>query len=137
MIYSHCNQQTSFEAKIQEILQEVKIEASQCPREGCPEPEVVDVEREDFFRKWSNATQWPGERLPAAEESVVVEEMWKLIMDIDIPKLDSLIVKGELIFDESKKSTLLEANTIQIIVSRKYPHSRTSLRILTVHAYLK
>lgn len=110
----------------------VRIEASQCPREGCPEPEVVDIVRENFFRKWSNATQWPEERLPVAGEDVVVEEMWKLIMDIDIPQLRNLIVKGELIFDDTKKSTLLEAYTIQIIVGREYTAAAISLRVFTV-----
>ncbi|GMH45333.1 hypothetical protein BSKO_13290 [Bryopsis sp. KO-2023] len=90
----------------------VKIEGDRCPREGCPEPEVVDVDREPFIRRWSNATQWPNGFLPEHNQDVEVKEEWRLLMDIPPPKMKTLDIKGELIFDEAMASTTLEADSI-------------------------
>ena len=42
--------------------------------------------REDFVRLWSNASQWPEERVPIAGENVTIPGEW--IIEIDIAPAD-------------------------------------------------
>lgn len=93
------------------------MDADKCPREGCPEPEYIEVEREPFIRMWSNASQWLGGRLPRAGEDVEVEEPWRLVMDIQPPQLGVLLIKGQLSFSSTLEETTLEAMNILILVS--------------------
>ena len=78
----------------------------------CPEENVLG-EREDFSRLWSNASQWPEERLPVEGENVTIPYEWNLVMDIDPPKIEYLKVNGILIFDRARDNKL-EAHYIWV-----------------------
>ena len=66
------------------MLQEFEyldVNAIYC-RYECPD-DSNDYEREDFFRLWSNVTQWPEERLPTDGENVTIPGEWKILVDVD------------------------------------------------------
>ena len=56
---------------------------------GCPPPPPAAdaAAREPFVRAWSNATQWPGGVLPAADEDVEVPSQWDMLLDVEPPTL--------------------------------------------------
>lgn len=54
------------------------------------------VDREDFVRNWSNATQWPGGVLPAAGADVTIPANQTVKLDMANVTLGSLIVEGNL-----------------------------------------
>eukprot|EP00210_Caulerpa_lentillifera_P009344 g8908.t1 len=95
--------------------QVVRVEANACPREGCPEPEYIEVEREPFIRLWSNTSQWPRNQLPQKGEDVEIQEPWRLVMDTEAPQLGTLIIKGQLSFSPQLDETILEAKNILIL----------------------
>ena len=95
--------------------QRVRIHANRCPKDGCPLPEVVNAEKEPFLRAWSNSTQWPNGTLPRAGADVSIRPEWRLVLDIDPPALGRLDVHGELLFDETKPRTKLEAESVVVL----------------------
>lgn len=76
--------------------QELQINAVYCIY-NCPAP-GEEYEIESFFRYWSNATQWPDGRLPAAGENVTVPGPWKLIVDMQPEEIGFWQVDGLVIF---------------------------------------
>lgn len=78
----------------------------------CPEEDPTQ-EREDFERKWSNATQWPNEQLPQDGDNVTIPFAWRITMDVDPPVLNYLLVNGILTFDQMRDNKL-EAHYIWV-----------------------
>ena len=54
---------------------------------------------------WSNATQWPNQTLPVANQNVTIPYEWNLVLDIDSPILNYVEINGILIFDRSRDNT--------------------------------
>ncbi len=51
---------------------------------------------------WSNATQWPNQTLPVANQNLTIPYQWNLILDIDPPILKNVLINGILIFDKNR-----------------------------------
>mmetsp|Transcript_29621 Transcript_29621/g.95059 ORF Transcript_29621/g.95059 Transcript_29621/m.95059 type:complete len:1807 (+) Transcript_29621:66-5486(+) len=90
----------------------VTIKGNSCPRNGCPSPEAAPVE--NFYRAWSNATQWPYGRLPESGEDVTIPAGWKVLLDVSPNRIGTLKVQGELKFDHSQASLTLETRNILV-----------------------
>ena len=50
--------------------------------------------------RWSEASSWPGDQVPAAGAAVVIPSGKALLLDVSPPALASLRVEGALVFDE-------------------------------------
>lgn len=50
--------------------------------------------KEYVIRTWSNATQWPGQVVPAAGDNVTIPSAWTVKLDVNPPALNSLIIEG-------------------------------------------
>ena len=75
--------------------QRLHLVGAECPRDGCPPPELPPaVEREPFERLWSNASMWPGGVLPRAGEDVDVPPAWQLVLDVPTPSLGLVRIYG-------------------------------------------
>jgi hypothetical protein len=70
-------------------------------RYACPVPSGEFV-KEDFLRKWSNASQGPNSVVPQAGDNVTVSGNWTVIMDVDPNPLGYLVVDGDLISDDTR-----------------------------------
>lgn len=77
----------------------------------CPQPEG-EFTKENFTRRWSNATQWPNGVLPQAGDNVTVNGNWTLILDVNPPKLNNLTINGDVFVDD--RDTIIQANFIWI-----------------------
>lgn len=53
------------------------------------------------MRYWSNVTQWPEGRLPAAGENVTVNGNWTIIMDIDPAACEFMTIDGDVIIEDT------------------------------------
>lgn len=102
-----------------------------CPGTGCwPPPPLVDLTgKEDFNRTWSNATTWAGNpthianplnlidpedptqlllqqewagEVPQDGDSVWIPKSMTVIIDVDTPDLDVLIIDGTLLFSDDR-----------------------------------
>ena len=78
----------------------------------CPAPAGTFV-KESFIRKWSNTSQWPNNVLPKAGDRVEVHGNWTVLLDVDPPALDQLIIDGTL-FMEDNRDVNITANWIHI-----------------------
>lgn len=63
-----------------------------CPLEPEEEP------REDFFRYWSDISNWGGV-YPAAGDNLTIPYEWQLVLDVNPPILNYLEVNSILIWD--------------------------------------
>lgn len=77
----------------------------------CPAPAGTFI-KENFIRRWSNKTQWGG-KVPQPGDNVTVNGNWTVILDEDPNPLNSLIIDGTLIADDSRDVTIT-ANFIHI-----------------------
>ena len=90
----------------------IDLEGVPCVDE-CPEEEVEEGEREDFFRYWSDASNWPDSLKPTEGTNVSIPYEWKLVLDEDPPVLNYLKVSGILVFDPHRDNKL-EAHYIWV-----------------------
>ena len=58
--------------------------------------------QEPFTRRWSNATQWPQQAVPAQGAAVSIPAAWTVLLDTDPPPLGNLSIQGALIFSPSR-----------------------------------
>jgi hypothetical protein len=78
---------------------------------NCQTNNVVDVETEEEFRRWSDASNWPNNTLPVANEKVVIDSSWNMMYDIeDSPIFDLVEINGKLTFDPEMNLTLRSRN---------------------------
>ncbi|CAD8069993.1 unnamed protein product [Paramecium primaurelia] len=79
-------------------------------RETCP------AYTEDVFvkiqKKWSDVSIWPNGRLPIAGENVTISYEFIIIIDIELPEFDSILILGELWFDNGRAVTTIKARKI-------------------------
>lgn len=73
-----------------------------------------DVNKESFFRLWSNVSMWNNSKLPQKGENVIIPSAWRVILDIDTPNLSSLIIDGDLTFDTTQDKITLTAALIWV-----------------------
>lgn len=78
----------------------------------CPDP-TTNFTKENFIRKWSNATQWPGGVMPKAGDNVTVNGNWTIIMDVDPAPMNLLQIDGQVIVQD--RDTSITANYIWIL----------------------
>jgi len=78
----------------------------------CPAPAGTFV-KEKFIRRWSNTSQWPNNVLPQAGDRVEVHGNWTVLLDVDPPALDQLIIDGTLFLDDTRDVNIT-ANWIHI-----------------------
>jgi hypothetical protein len=67
----------------------------------CPAPAGTFV-KENFTRLWSNASQWPNETVPQANENVTINGNWTVLLDVDPPALNYLVIDGTLVADDTR-----------------------------------
>lgn len=60
---------------------------------------VVPISENQTF--WSDPTVWPSGKVPVANQTVTIEAGVNMILDIDTPILDTLIIKGRLTFQNN------------------------------------
>lgn len=63
-------------------------------------------------RKWSNASNWPGQVLPAAGADVNIPATWHMIIDISPNAIGYLTIDGLLYADDSKDINLTAASIL-------------------------
>jgi G8 domain len=78
----------------------------------CPAPPGEFV-KESFVRYWSNVSQWPEGRLPAAGENVSVNGNWTIIMDIDPAPCEFMTIDGDVIIEDIQDRKI-ECDTLWI-----------------------
>lgn len=64
---------------------------------------LVDDETppEDFYRFWSDATNWPNEEVPKQGSQVEIKSYWNMVLDIaETPIIELLQVHGRLSFSD-------------------------------------
>ena len=81
----------------------IEITAQKCSG-GCPIP----------IKLWSDISTWTNKRLPLKGDQITIPENYRVLMDINPPLLDYLIIDGEVIFDEMLGNSELQANVIWI-----------------------
>ena len=67
-----------------------------------PPPAATVLVPETFTRRWSNATQWPGQALPAKGAQVSIPAEWTVLLDKDPPALGNLSIQGTLLFTPAR-----------------------------------
>ncbi|KAM3144741.1 hypothetical protein pb186bvf_003050 [Paramecium bursaria] len=84
-------------------------------RLNCAPSVPVTVDPKDVVAKlWSDPATWPSGKLPQAGENVVIDAKYQVILDVNPPPLGNLTVYGQLIFDDNRASSKLEANLIWV-----------------------
>ena len=78
----------------------------------CPAPAGTFV-KENFLRKWSNATQWPNGKIPQAGDNVTVNGNWTVLLDMDPAPINYFIVDGILLLDDTRDVNIT-ANSIHV-----------------------
>lgn len=79
----------------------------------CPvDPGAAPISNE--IRFWSDPSSWPTGKVPVANELVVVDSGWNIILDISPPDLDKLTIRGKLSFDLEKPTLTLTVKNIEI-----------------------
>ncbi len=48
-----------------------------------PDPKIDPCIAENFYRVWSNVTQWPDGVLPSDGDNVTINCNWTILMDLD------------------------------------------------------
>lgn len=76
-------------------------------------------DEEDFFRKWSDKSNWPNEKLPVDGDNVEIKVGWKMYMDLDSPSLEYLEINGTLLAEPKREMTKLTSKNIFIKKSGK------------------
>ena len=75
-----------------------------------------DVEREDFYRFWSEGSNWPENKVPEAGDHVIILDVWQMICDVNHTKeLERITIEGILIIPNDINTNLtLEARIIEV-----------------------
>ena len=114
----------------------VDVDAIYC-RDFCPEPNGENgggcaVTLESSRRLWSDASNWPDGKLPAEGDNVTIPAEWQLILDVDPPRLDRLLISGSVVVSEDIGDISIEANNIWVqgklkagTSSSPFPHKLT------------
>lgn len=75
----------------------------------CPTPPVPYVPssagtiiRQNFVRRWSNATQWPNGTIPGPGDDVFINGNWTVLLDMDPRPANFMVIDGTLIADDSR-----------------------------------
>ena len=71
--------------------------------ETCPKP--GQKEYEDFWRYWSNASDWASGQVPAAGEDVTIPEGQKFKLDMQPEDIGKLTITGWLQLDGDYEET--------------------------------
>ena len=62
---------------------------------------------EDKVRLWSDPSSWADNQVPAFNSSPIIQAGYQILLDIDPPALYNLTLYGNLMFDETKPTTIL------------------------------
>ncbi|CAE7477052.1 PKHD1L1 [Symbiodinium sp. CCMP2456] len=90
-----------------------KFYPRECPKSGCPQPNVVGPGGLRPLRRWSDPEGWPDGKLPAEMDNVVLPPDDNVLLDIETPKLHWLDVQGRLEFDRTVNTTL-HAHSVKV-----------------------
>jgi len=82
---------------------EVHVSALQCPLSGCPAPPPAVLGNESL---WSDPQTWPSGSVPLEGEDVVIDATMHVILDVNPPRLGSMVVEGKLEFQRDRDTTL-------------------------------
>jgi len=85
----------------------------ECPKSGCPQPNVVGPGGLRPLRRWSDPEGWPDGKLPGEMDNVVLPPDDNVLLDIETPKLHWLDVQGRLEFDRTVNTTL-HAHSVKV-----------------------
>ena len=92
--------------------QQIDLTAIYC-RYLCPAPPGEFI-KEDFLRFWSDTSNWPENRLPAAGENVTIEGPWTMIMDVDPAPIEYLLIEGDLAIPSNRATANLIVDSMWI-----------------------
>eukprot|EP01035_Chromulina_nebulosa_P018019 gene18019-23659_t len=62
-----------------------------------------------YMDKWSELTTWKNQNLPVDGDFVWIPDGQSIVLDVDTPLLEFLLIQGELYFDNTKPSINLDA----------------------------
>lgn len=79
----------------------------------CPSPAGQFI-KEKFIRLWSNTSQWPEGRLPAATENVTIPGNWTILMDVSPAEMDFWLIDGDVIIPQNVLETNISAKFIWV-----------------------
>lgn len=63
---------------------------------------------------WSDASSWPSGKVPVEGDEVEIPTGTLMILDVDTPVLNSLLINGRLEFDENAADLTLNAKLIHV-----------------------
>ena len=98
---------------IEQELNTLKLEGLQCISGDCPQDAIKPVPLGDA-KYWSDLGTWPSGQLPQEGEDVHIEPGMNVILDIETPKLNLLIINGRLSFLDYTDPIHLHAKQIYI-----------------------
>lgn len=63
----------------------------------------TDIPPEDFFRFWSDPSNWPNNQIPQAGSHVEIKSYWNMVLDIaETPVIEVLKIHGRFSFSDEK-----------------------------------
>lgn len=78
-----------------------------CPVSGCPPLVIEDPDGyENTWRRWSVASDWPDNRVPAAGSNVTIQGRWKMYLDLPEVDVEKLEIQGKLKFEDTRDIVL-------------------------------
>lgn len=94
-------------------INKLRLTGLQCISGKCPQEEIKPVPLGDA-KYWSDVATWPSGMLPLEGEDVHIEPGMNVILDIETPKLNLLIINGQLSFMDYDKPIHLHAKQIYV-----------------------
>jgi hypothetical protein len=79
----------------------IDIECVEACGDECLEALEEVTEMEDFFRYWSDPTNWPDNKIPEEGSNVEIKGHWNMVLDIEeTPLFEFVGVFGRLTFSD-------------------------------------
>ena len=94
-------------------INKIRLQGLQCISGACPQDAVRPVPLGDA-KYWSAVDTWPSGMLPVEGEDVHIEPGMNVILDIETPKLNLLIINGRLSFLDYTDPIHLHAKQIYV-----------------------
>lgn len=79
----------------------------------CPNANT-NFTKEPFVRIWSNATQWPGGKLPADGDNVTIPGPWTVLMDMNPAIINFWMIDGDVIIPPTLPIAYIVANSVWV-----------------------
>lgn len=99
-------------------IKELTLLGLQCiaGNDKCAQDEIDDIPIDPNASYWSNDSSWPSGKTPLEGEDVHIEPGMNIILDIETPLLNLVIVNGRLSFHDDSDGNLINLKAKQVYV---------------------